>query len=177
MRGARNEFRAIADRLRPLDPSPLVPPRIRDAALDREIEALATARAPEAERAAQSALHLWNDSLVRAHELAQEIGDATGSYLHGVMHRREPDYENAKYWFRRVGRHPLFPDVRGAALLALSDRPDLRQGIDVAPEWDPFRMVDDCREAARKPELEAVLRRIQAREIEILAEFCLSRLI
>ena len=171
----RSAARAIADRLNSRAPSPLVPSRIGDAALDREIEALATAQDPEAERAAQGALHLWNDSLVRAHELAQEIGDATGSYLHGVMHRREPDYENSKYWFRRVGRHPLFPDVRTATLRALSDRPDLRQGIDVAPDWDPFRMVDWCREAARKPELEAVLRRVQAREIELLAEFCLSR--
>ncbi len=172
----RKAARDIARKLESLDPSPLVPLRARDAALDREIEALASARAPEIHRALRSALHLWNDNLPAAHELAQEIPDETGSYLHGLMHRREPDYENSKYWFRRVGRHPLFPDVRREALEALSGRPDLRQGIDVAPEWDPFRMVDWCREAARKPELEAVLRAVQARELALLAGFCLSRI-
>lgn len=166
--------RRIAERLRALPPSPLVPSSVRDAALDREIEALGGDGDPEG--AARSALHLWNDSLTNAHTLAQEIHDATGSYLHGLMHRREPDYENSKYWFRRVDRHPLFPDVRAAALEVLRERPDLRAGLEVQPAWDPFHMVDWCREAASKPELEAVLRRIQAREIALLADFCLSRL-
>jgi hypothetical protein len=157
------------------EPSPLVPDRVRDAALDREIEALVAAGADTAERALQSALHLWNDRLERAHELAQEIHDPTGSYLHGVMHRREPDYENSRYWFDRVGRHPLFPRVREAAIEALEGRPDLRRAVETGPDWDPYRMIDWCRDAAADPGLEAVLRAVQAREIELLAHFCRER--
>jgi hypothetical protein len=146
--------RALRDRR---EPSPLVPPGIRDAALDDRIAAL------DAPPPLRSALHLWNDSLERCHALAQDIADATGSYLHGLMHRREPDYGNAKYWFRRVGRHPLFPDV-----LREAGAVDALKGA----AWDPFRMVDLCEEAAEDPRLEKALRDVQAREIALLAEFC-----
>src|SRR5438128_2742265 len=37
-------------------------------------------------------LHLWNDALSDSHTIAQGIETATGSYWHGIMHRREPDY-------------------------------------------------------------------------------------
>jgi hypothetical protein len=148
-------------RLRAVAPSPLVPPGIRDAALDREIAALGATS--DAERAVRSALHLWNDSLSAAHELAQEIHTPTGSYLHGVMHRREPDYGNSKYWFRRVGAHPLFPEVRKAALGLL---PDL---VGQDRDWDPFRLVDWCERASSDPALESSLRPVQAAELALLA--------
>jgi hypothetical protein len=145
---ADDAVRGILDRLRRFDPSPLVPSGVRDPKLDDEIAKLPSTPAVRA------ALHLWNDSLERCHALAQDIADATGSYLHGVMHRREPDYGNAKYWFRRVGRHPVF------------------ERLDKA--WDPFHMVDQCEKAARDAPLELSLRPLQAREIALLAGFCLE---
>lgn len=136
----------VLARLRTFDPSPLVPSKVRDAALDAIIADL------EAPPALRSALHLWNDSLERCHALAQELHDPTGSYLHGLMHRREPDYANAKYWFRRVGTHPVYASL--------------------AADWDPFAMVDRCEKAAGDPALESALREIQAREIALLADYC-----
>jgi len=41
-------------------------------------------------------LWLLHDFLDEAHTISQDIDTPTGSYWHGVMHRREPDAANAK---------------------------------------------------------------------------------
>src|SRR6266851_8286896 len=56
-------------------------------------------------------LWLYHDFMDESHTLSQEIHTTSGSYWHGFMHRREPDYSNAKYWFQRVGSHPIFESV------------------------------------------------------------------
>ncbi|MBT3911819.1 MAG: hypothetical protein HOF22_01330, partial [Verrucomicrobia bacterium] len=65
---------------------------------------------------AKAAALLWHDHLDESHTVSQDIGSADGSFLHGIMHRREPDYPNAKYWFRRVGDHPCFPALASEAI-------------------------------------------------------------
>ena len=51
-----------------------------------------------------SAIHLYADDLDRAHTAVADIeNDHEAAYWHGIMHRREGDFSNANYWFRRTG--------------------------------------------------------------------------
>lgn len=40
----------------------------------------------------------------RAHEVAQDIDDRTGAWIHAYLHRKEGDPGNAGYWYRRAGK-------------------------------------------------------------------------
>lgn len=66
-------------------------------------------RTPEiaANPALIAGLWLYVDDLERSHVVGQSIEDATGSYWHGIMHRREGDFSNSHYWMRRAAGHPL----------------------------------------------------------------------
>lgn len=55
-----------------------------------------------------SGLWLLAGDLDRSHRISQDDSSPEGSFWHGIMHRREGDFSNAKYWFRRVGEHPVF---------------------------------------------------------------------
>ncbi|RAI99819.1 hypothetical protein LX64_04372 [Chitinophaga skermanii] len=43
----------------------------------------------------------WN----RAHDIAQDIRDNAGSWIHAYLHRKEGDNLNAEYWYDRAGKH------------------------------------------------------------------------
>jgi len=121
----------------------------------------------------RSAALLWHDYLDESHAFAQNIDNADGNFLHAVMHRREPDYANAKYWFQRVGRHPSFVQIAGRAkcLLDENGKKELASRLVPHGEWDPFAFVDAC-EAALQPSAPAaigqILREVQALEFDAL---------
>lgn len=60
----------------------------------------------EAADALLAGLWLWHDWLDESHTLSQGISSNTGSFWHAIMHRREGDFSNARYWYARCGGHP-----------------------------------------------------------------------
>ncbi|HWD39556.1 MAG TPA: hypothetical protein VG944_11955 [Fimbriimonas sp.] len=55
----------------------------------------------------KAGLWLYVDDLDRSHRISQGIDTSLGSWWHGIMHRREGDFSNSKYWFRRAGTLPF----------------------------------------------------------------------
>lgn len=60
--------------------------------------------------ALQAGLWLYCDDLDRSHEISQGMNDSTGAMWHAIMHRREGDFSNSRYWLRQAGKHPAFAD-------------------------------------------------------------------
>src|SRR3954470_24112745 len=115
---------------------------------------------------AMAGLWLYFSAFDEAHNLAQDIDTPDGSYWHAIVHRQEPDAGNASYWFRRVGRHPIFP--------ALADR---IAAIDPAlvGAWDPYKFIEYCERAARQGgDVETRAIAIQQAEWELLFDYCLN---
>ncbi len=84
-------------------------------------------------RCVHAGLYLYLSALDESHAISQTAPTASGSFWHGIMHRQEQDYANAKYWFRRAGGHPA------------ADELERRAGS----VWDPFAFVDRCEAAER----------------------------
>lgn len=118
---------------------------------------------------------LWHDHLEAAHRIVQSVEDPDGNLVHAILHRREPDYANAKYWFRRVGEHPVFGPLATAArqLLSRQANPALERTLIPDGKWHPLAFVDECQECARlaggHPRLATAVE-LQRLEFEVLLE-------
>lgn len=115
--------------------------------------------------ALRAGLYQWYDALEVSHNYSQDAQhdgiNRAADYWHGIMHRREPDDSNAKYWYRHVGDHPVY-------------RPLLKYARSISSEmiqssaWEPFAFVDFCSKCRKGMESSPVAEKIQAVEMVLL---------
>jgi hypothetical protein len=140
---------------------------------------------PVAAATLRAGLYQWHDYLDESHQASQSIeGEGEqqfGDYWHAIMHRREPDYGNAKYWFRQLGPHALHRPLRERAAAILGDcgAPEAARWLDrLQPglKWDPFAFVDLCEACAgdESAPLALAARRIQFEEMSLLMSLTLE---
>jgi len=106
------------------------------------------------------------DAIDEAHRIFQDVPGDLGSYWHGMTHRREGDFDNARYWFRRAGRLPIFDRMHGAAA-------EVSVNMAKQASWDAYLLTMLC-EQAKFGDTEAVPEcvRLQRVEFEELLAYC-----
>ena len=68
-------------------------------------------RSEDDAKAMLAGLWLWHDWLDESHVISQSLSSATGSFWHAIMHRREGDFSNSKYWYARCQNHPVMSQL------------------------------------------------------------------
>jgi len=77
------------------------------------------------------------DAMDEAHRVVQEMSGDDAAYWHGMIHRREGDFDNARYWFRRAGALPWFG--------ALHSEVSKVSGLFASQsQWDPYLFTGQC---------------------------------
>jgi hypothetical protein len=123
--------------------------------------------------ACHAALWLHHDFLDESHTISQGLHTPEGSYWHALMHRREPDFANSAYWFRRVGTHPVFEPLRAEAARLAAEGPAQAAFLARQTTWDPFAFVDLCEASYdEKAPGHKLCRQVQRVEWELLFDYC-----
>jgi hypothetical protein len=126
-----------------------------------------------------SGLYLWNGNMESSHTISQDLENRTGSYLHGILHRLEPDYSNAKYWFRMAGGHPDGDLLQKETLKLLQESGNeaLYLRFTQKTGWNPILLTDMVEAALQTRGTEdevLLLEQIQTIELRLLLKAVLK---
>ncbi|MEO6435591.1 MAG: hypothetical protein ABIP55_07495 [Tepidisphaeraceae bacterium] len=100
-----------------------------------------------------SGLWLRFDWLDESHRISQSLETPSGSFWHAIMHRREGDFSNSKYWYARVGAHPSLATLAAQAPQMINTLPADKSLLRViATGWNPSALVDLVEQIHDKPD-------------------------
>lgn len=124
-------------------------------------------------------IHDFWDESHQAAQQADDLGEHRLSALwHAICHRREPDAGNARYWYARVGKNPIWP--RMVELIHASE-PELsdseRKIILKLVDCDQFSdrvMISECLNACNGSPEEKFLRKLQKYELTFVFSISLE---
>ncbi len=94
-------------------------------------------------QAVLAALWLWHDYLDESHRLSQNIETPTGAFWHAIMHRREGDFSNSKYWYGRCADHPALKTLAAQVGDLVHQLPADKSLLKIVMTgWSPNGLVD-----------------------------------
>jgi hypothetical protein len=164
--------------LQPLGPGRPDPARRPALAALAGDDAFGPRRAADRDMAAACLAAMWLlfDFLDESHAISQEIHTPEGSYWHALLHRREPDFSNSAYWFRRVGAHRVFEPLRIEGARLGADAPPSAAFLTGQTKWDPFAFGGLCEASlSGGAPCEALCRSVQQCEWRLLFDYCYRR--
>ncbi|MGL4422723.1 MAG: hypothetical protein ACRCZF_18785 [Gemmataceae bacterium] len=111
--------------------------------------------------ACEAGLWLLFDFEAESHAISQDLHTPAGSLWHGILHRREPDAWNSKYWFRQAGEHTLLAQLR-------------QHCVPLGYRYTtPAAFIDDCEtHHCRGTPTETLLIQVQLLEWDLLFAWC-----
>jgi len=135
-------IQAWLDSLNLAMPVSLIDPNAKsnDALVDSLQEAMELSNTPVGGNI-EALLYMRIGQMEPSHINVQDAQRSIGAYIHGVLHRMEGDYWNAKYWFDRV-RDPRLLDRIRDLIREFSQA----QGS-VLEDWGgPLRLIEACKD-------------------------------
>lgn len=113
----------------------------------------------------KAGLYLLNGDWKLAHESSQDLHTAIGAHWHALVHRHEPDYQNSKYWLRRMEASPVYARLVEASM-------EVGREAQVAPQgaWDPMLFTDYFSD----PSNQSWTRPLDRLEQQLLLDYCLG---
>lgn len=109
------------------------------------------------------------DALAECHAIVQAIPGDESAYWHGMIHRREGDFDNARYWFRRTGVLPVFDELHGEA-------GRVSPHMAAQMNWDPYLFTGLCeQEKYGEKSLRDELVKLQRIEFEVVFDYVWRR--
>ncbi len=116
-------------------------------------EQLVAAKSSADSQGMLAGLWLWLDGLGESHRISRGLSTQTGSFWHAIMHRREGDFSNSKYWYARAAGHPALAILGQQGSAMVNPMPaDKRLLKIVANGWNAGAMVDLAREMHGQPQ-------------------------
>lgn len=146
------DFQTLYTKLSSFPAPVLPPPRVRSASLTHQISSLSLHPVLE------TILHILNGDLTSAHFLVRHM-EAPPAYesmfMHGILHRIEGDYDNARAWYGDVQDSEVFKAAWPHGLETAKQFLDKIEGLRKKREGDLFGLEKES-----------------LREIENVVEFC-----
>jgi len=88
-------------------------------------------------------LWLWHDFLDESHTISQHNETPNGSFWHAIMHRREGDFSNSKYWLAKCANHPIYTSMAVRADDVIRPYPADKSIFRLTAQgWNPAAFVD-----------------------------------